>query len=156
MATETLYTAPYPTRLSHTRLEASLVQRNGILSRYVRMFGESITRQRIVPRIRNTAKYSLDLMPPTFFLQNKLHAAEPAQQATSLATSAKPRVCKAAPIETHKELWDRLNDKQMNTQNHSALLGLLVKYVATENSITLVFIFFLPPCKRYSRLVAVN
>ena len=64
---------------------------------------------------KNTVKKSLDRVPPNFFLQNKLNAAEPAQQATSLATSAKPRVCRAAPIETHKELWDRLNNKQANT-----------------------------------------
>lgn len=137
MATEILYTAPYPTRLSHTRFDASFVQRNGILSRYIRMFGESITRQSIVPRSKNTVKYSLDLMPPTFFLQNKLHAAEPAQQATSLATSAKPRVCRAAPIETHKELWDRLNDKQTSAQNHSAFPGLLGYPMSRETSTAL-------------------
>lgn len=79
----------------------------------------------MVPSSKNTVKYNLDLIPPTFFLQNKLKAAEPAQQATSLATSAKPRVCRAAPIETHKELWDRLNDKFACPQNHSAFSRLV-------------------------------
>lgn len=103
------------------------MQSKGILSRFVRIFGASITRQRMVPRSKNTAKYNLDLMPPTFFLQNKLNAAEPAQQATSLATSAKPRVCRAAPIETHKELWDRFNYDHAGTQNHSAFTVLVNK-----------------------------
>ena len=99
------------------------MQSKGILSRLVRIFGANMTKQRIVPSNKNTVKYNLDLIPDTLFLQSKLKAAEPAQQATSLATSAKPRVCRAAPIETHKELLDRLSDKHASAKDHSDFSG---------------------------------